>query len=139
MIFNFFFPLADFIKHLKWHHRGRAFQKAVSSAMLKSGFPVKGTKDIPVTALCDGRGRTRERNVGPHLLPLQRHWQNRSCSPSLCRGHAVGFVQEGQRHLKSLTEGGFGCLVTPRTVQNFFYRKKNIILWAKKKKKKHNI
>lgn len=38
----------------------------------------------------------------------------------------MGLVQEGQRHLKSLTEGGFGCIVTSSTVQEFSYRKKNI-------------
>lgn len=101
----------------------QSISKACFISILKSGIPLlvlKGTKDTPATALCGGRSRIRKRS-----------WKNRSCFPLLCRGHALGFVQEGQRLLKSLTEGGFGCLVTPRTVLNFIYRKKKI-LWAKK-------
>lgn len=106
----------------------QSISKACFISILKSGIPLlvlKGTKDTPATALCGGRSRIRKRS-----------WQNRSCFPLLCRGHALGFVQEGQRLLKSLTEGGFGCLVTPRTVLNFIYRKKKNIMG---KKNEHNI
>lgn len=80
-----------------------------------------------------GEAGVWKRNVGPHLRALKKHWQKRSRFPSLCRGHTVGLEQEGQRHLKSLTEGGFGCIVTFRTVQDFSYRKKKRVLWAKKR------
>lgn len=113
----------------------RSISKACFISMLKSGFPLlvlKGTKDIPVTALCDGRGRSQEEECGTLSAPSAKALAAQVMLPIVEQRKRCRVCVGRSKTSEIFDRRGIWLLSNTQNCTELFLQKKKI-LWAKKK------